>query len=398
MPTYPLATLGVTINAAGISAPPLTDIINSLIVSFQAIYGSDVVLIVGSQDYQNISIRATAQNDTNNSIIAEYLGFMPGYAQGVNLSNLVLINGIQREASSASLATVVVGGVVGVVIPAGVVQDQNGFSWSLPANVTIPSAGVVAVDAVCGTQGAISAPPNTITLIVNQQIGWYTATNPAAASPGQPVELDATLRQRQKISTGISAFTPLSAIAAAIANVTGVSRSKVYENDEAVTDANGIPSHSISPVVFGGSSAAIAQTVERKKSPGTGTYGSTSVIVLDPSGVPINIKFFVGVFVPIYISVTIQPLVGYVPSTATTIIAALVAFVNSLPIGVTLYYNWLWSPASLDDDINELGQTYVITAMTVGTAPSPTNTSSVIIPFNQAASCDTPNVVLTTLP
>lgn len=395
MPTYPLATLGVTIDSTGISAPSFADIINSLVVSLQTIYGSDIVLIPSSQDYQFVAAQATAFNDENNATIAAYLGFQPGYAQGVNLSGLVLINGIQRQAPTNSTAPVSVFGTAGTIIAAGVVIDQNGFLWDLPPDVTIPSAGFIAVTAVCETTGAIVAPPNTITIIENNQIGWHSVTNAIAATPGAPVESDATLRQRQKISTGLAALTPLGAIAAAVANVPGVTRSKVYQNDEAFTDANGIPSHSISAVVSGGDSTAIAQVIEAKKSPGTGTYGTTSVIVFDPEGVPVNIKFFILGDVQVWISVTIKTLNGYVSSTGDALVAALVEFVNTLPIGQKLYYNWLFAPAQLDDDTNTLGQTYVVTSLFIGTAPSPSGQADIPVPFNEASATQTSQVILT---
>ena len=103
---------------------------------------------------------------------------------------------------------------------------------------------------------------------------------------GAPVESDALLRQRQTISTGLPAQTPLEAIIANVANLPGVTGFAGYQNDTGTTDGNGIPGHTIAIVVGGGDPLAICTAISEKKSPGTGTFGSTAIIVVDPTGIP----------------------------------------------------------------------------------------------------------------
>uniref|UniRef100_UPI0039E14609 hypothetical protein n=1 Tax=Anabaena sp. CCY 9910 TaxID=3103870 RepID=UPI0039E14609 len=81
---------------------------------------------------------------------------------------------------------------------------------------------------------------------------WQTVINPTAATPGQPVEFDATLRTRQAVSVALPSRTVLEGTVGAVASVDGVVRYRAYENDTNSTDSNGIPSHSISMVVDGG--------------------------------------------------------------------------------------------------------------------------------------------------
>lgn len=394
MPTYPLATLGCTIDSSGISAPPFADIINSLVASFQSIYGSDVILTPDSQDFQWLAVMAQAFNDQNNATIAAYFSFRPSMAQGAGLASLVLINGIETKLATPSTVTLVVGGVLGTTIPNGVAQDQNGFLWNLPPNTVIPLAGIIAVTAICQTAGEISAPPNTINIPNNQIVGWQTVNNPASAVLGMPVESDGALRTRQQVSTGLPATTPLNSILAAVANVPGVTRYKIYENDEAITDANGIPSHSVSVVVLGGNIAAVALAIEQKKAPGTGTYGTTTVVVEDPAGVPDAINFFQLQLAEVWVTVNIKALNGFVAPTAAAIQFQVATFINSLPIGNNVYFNWLWAAAQLDDDTNILGQSYVITSMFLAATANPASTADVNLPFNQAAFTGIPNIVV----
>lgn len=391
---YPLATLAPIIGPTGISILSFEDILLSLIATFQSIYGADIYIPPDSQDYQWLVALATAINDQNQATVAAYNSFSPVYAQGSGLSALVKINGLAREPGSSSTAILTIAGVVGTEIQNGVAQDANGNLWDLPPLVIIPETGAIQVTATCATLGAVAAPANTITTIYTVVLGWQSVTNASAATIGAPVESDAILRQRQAASTALPAQTPLQSILAAVANISGVERYAIYENSTSATDANGLPPHSIAVVVEGGDIDDVAQVIEEKKSPGTGTYGTTSVIVDDPVDLPITINFFELSLTPIYVIVTIQPLANYVSSTAAVIQAAIVAFINALSIGGDVFFNSMFGPATLYG--NPLASTFKVTSIAIGTAPSPSGISDIDIAFNAAASCSVANVTVNT--
>ncbi|WCM21351.1 hypothetical protein NDK50_07860 [Paraburkholderia bryophila] len=350
MATYPLATLACTITSTGITAPSYTDILNSLTASFQGIYGSDIYIDPDSQDGQWLATLAQIINDGNQTDVTVYNGYSPSYAQGAALSSQVKINGLRRDISSNSTAVVNVGGQVGFTITNGIAQDSNQNLWNLPATVTIPLSGTIPVTVTAQQPGAITAIAGSISVIYNPQQGWQSVSNPSAASPGNPVEMDSQLRQRQSVSTSLTALTPLQAIAASVANTPGIGRYKLYNNPSSSTDSNGLPSHSIAVVVEGGNIMTIAQTVEAKKSPGTGTYGTTQETVLDPAGVPVTINLFVLSEIGILVQVTVVPLTGYVSTTKTTIINAIVAYLSSFAIGQGSLLGKLFGPANLYGD------------------------------------------------
>lgn len=392
--TLPLSTVAAQITATGISAPSITDILNSETASYQSIYGSDTVLTPDTQDGNLLGIRATAINDVNQLAIALYNSFAPGYAQGVGLSSAVQVNGLQRIAATNSTVVLEITGIVGAVLNDCIAVDENGNLWNLPAEVIIPESGEILVTATAEQAGAIVAPAGTINRPWTILTDWQTVTNPAAATVGTAAETDAQLRIRQAKSTSLPAQTPLQSITAAVADLAGVGRILPYENQGNVTDANGIPSHSIAIVVEGGDITKIAQTIEAKKAPGTGTYGTTSVAVSDPAGVPITISFFELTEEQIYVALTIKALNGYVASTGAVIIAAIVAFLNSLPIGQTVYFNWILAVAGLPG--SALAQTFAITALTIGTSVGTLAGNDIAIAFNAAAESATANVTLTT--
>lgn len=385
---FPLATLSVTISESGITAPSYEDILNSYLASLRQIYGSDIYLEPDSQDLQLAAVWAAAKHDDNQAIIAIYNGFLPSAAQGAFLSALVKINGLARKISSNSIATLTIVGQAGTQIVNGVAQDVNGNLWSLPPLVTIPAAGGIDAVATAQEEGDIAAPAGTINIISTPILGWQSVTNAADAEPGNAIETDAELRTRQTQSTSLPAQTPLQSIQAAVANLDGVRRSAIYENSSSVVDANGIPAHSIAVVVDGGDPTAIASVIELKKAPGTGTFGTTSIVVIDPSGLSLAINFFSLVSVPVYVIVTIRPMPGYV-DLSDDIALAIVNFINSIPIGDSVFYNWLFAPASLNGNL-----TYRVLDIQTDFNPAPTARADLFIAFNQAASSSIVNIVV----
>jgi uncharacterized phage protein gp47/JayE len=410
---YPLATLAATIDQNGIAAPTFGDIFASLQAAYQQIYGSDADLAPDSQDGQWIGVQSQIVYDMNAALIAGYLSYAPTTAQGIGLSSVVKINGMRRLVPSNSSAAVVLVGQAGTTINDGVIADPFNNRWDLPPVVEIPIEGQVTVTAVCETAGATTAAPNTLTTMLTLFPGWQSVTNPAAAFAGNPLETDATLRKRQSVSTSLPAITPLTSIFAAVANVPGVGRTKVYDNDTdfySIPDA--IPPHSIAVVVEGGDADQIAQTIALKKNTGCGTYGSTEVIVQDPAGVPLTIDFFYLIEQPIFVAVTIQPLPGYLDTIGKLIIAAIAQFIENLEIGEDVYAAWLMAPADLAGDaamqaagvlantavtqaqLDQYSSTYVVRNIAIGLAANPTTANDINVPFNAAASCNPSNITL----
>jgi uncharacterized phage protein gp47/JayE len=391
MPTYPLPTLAGQVTSTGYSAPAFEDILNSRIATLQSIYGSDILLEPDDQDYQREAAYCAALNDLNNLGAAVYSSYHPAFAQGVGLSAAVQTNGISREIATNSTVTTQIGGVAGTIIQGGIVRDQNGNLWNLPDLVTIDNTGAVIVTATAQQPGAIAALAGTVTpyTIIS---GWQTASFTATAVSGAPVESDAALRKRQSQSTALPALTPLQSIMAAVANSGGVLRYQGYQNVGNAPDANGIPAHAIAVVVEGGNATAIATAIQQKKAPGTPSYGTTSVSLVDQGGIPVSINYFVAVETPIYCSVIIHALSGYVSTTGTAAVQAIVDFINGLGIGQEVYIAQIIAAGSLLT--SPLGLTFAITSLQLGTAPGVYAGFSVPIAFNAAAQCAVANVVL----
>lgn len=393
MTTFPLPTLAATITPAGISAPSYSDIYTSLQASFQSIYGSDSYIDPDSQDGQMLAVFAQAISDANNACIAVFNSFSPSTAQGAGLSSVVKINGLQRLIPTNSQVDLTITGIAGTTITNGIAVDTNNNQWLLPATVIIDASGAITATATAANPGSITAAPGSIISIGTPTVGWQTVTNNAAAAIGAPVESDAALRVRQSISTENPALSVLAAIVGAIADLIGVIQLKVFENDTNFTDNNGIPAHSIAAVVEGGDATQIAQTIERKKSPGCGTFGSTTIEVEDSTGLPIDISFFVPTQVPITVYVTVKALPGYTSSTGTLIVQNIVNFITALGINANdglLSISALYAPAY----DTGFGKTYNITNLQISRSPAVPASTDLAIAFNELPVITTGDVTL----
>ena len=393
MPTYPLPTLAPSVNAAGISIPSYNDILQSLVAIFQSIYGSDIYVAPDSQDGQWLAALSQAINDSNQACVAVFQAFSPSFAQGTGLDSLVKLNGLMRLIPTNSQAVGNVVGVAGTQIVNGVVVDESGNLWNLPALVTIPPAGTIAETVTAQVSGSIVAPIGTINGIYTPQLGWQSFSNTSAATIGNPVETDGALRIRQAESTSLPAQGLKGSLYSNLANLTGVTRVFVYENETGVTDGNGVPAHSFVAIVEGGQVAAIVNVIAIQKPPGIQSYGSTSETVYDQYGLPTIINFDVLTEVPIYFAIRIIKLNGFTTSTLTAITNALVAFINNLPIGESVYTSQCEAVASLGGQT--IGNTFYIDIFYLGTAPSPTTSTNLAIAYNAAAQLVATNVVIT---
>ncbi len=388
-----ITTTAPTIDANGITAPTYAEVLEYLKDQYRAIYGPDVYLEADSQDGQLLAVFASSINDANAVAIAIYNSFSPATAQGAALSSNVKINGIARHSSSYSTVDLLLVGQAGTTITNGIAKDANGVKWALPASVTIPPAGEITVTATCQTIGAVSAPAGSITQIGTPTLGWQTVTNPADAAEGAPVETDAALRQRQTISTALPSLTVLDGIIGAVASLVGVTRWAAYENDTDATDANGIPAHSISLVVEGGDATAIAQAIANKKTPGSGTYGTTSVVVLDVYGRPITIRFYRPSDAAITATVNVKALAGYSTQTGDAIKQAISDYVNGVAIGGGLSGSVEWADAITAANSVGGGVTFKLTGLTLS-GPGGAGSPDVALAFNEAASCTPASITL----
>lgn len=395
-----LDTLGLsaTVTAEGISAPDYQTVLDTITGYFQQIYGSDAYLDPDSKDGQMVALVALAIHDANNTAISVYRSFSPATALGDALTSNVKINGITRRAATNSTVDLLLTGTVGTTITNGSVRDTNSVVWNLPATVVIGSDGTVVATATCVNSGAVAAVAGSVNGINTPTRGWASVTNPLAATVGVAAETDAELRVRQSQSVALASLTPFDAVDGALANIPGVTRHKLYENDTGTVDANGLPAHSISAIVDGGDATTIAQTIRGKKGQGVATYGTTTVQVPDNYGNPHNIKFSRPVNVPIYVAITIRVFTGYTSQIGEQIKQAIADYINSLTIGDDVLLSRIYSPANLGVVSGGNARYYDINELLIGKSSGSVAASNIAIAYDESASCSTANITITVSP
>lgn len=392
-----LDTLGLsaTVTAEGISAPDYQTILDTLTSYFQQIYGSDAYLEPDSKDGQMVALVALAVHDANNTAIAVYNCFSPATGYGAALTSNVKINGIARKGATNSTVDLLLTGTAGTTITNGTVKDTNNVIWRLPASVVIGVDGAVTVTAICSNSGAVAALAGTITTINTPTRGWTSVTNPVAATVGAPAETDAELRIRQGQSVAIPSITPFEGVDGAIANIAGVTRHKLYENDTGKTDGNGLPPHSISAIVDGGDVTEIARTIRGNKGQGVRTWGKTSVTVPDRYGNPHIISFSRPTDVPVYGKITLKVFAGYTSQIGVQIQQAVADYINSLMIGDPVLLSRIYSPANLGVVSGGNARYYDIQELLIGKSPETVAAANINIAYDESASCKPENIIIT---
>lgn len=345
-----------TLNEYGLELPSYDDIISYLKEQCKSIYGDDIYLEDDSQDYQFLSLFSLLAYDIGQCILLDYNSHNPDTAIGTALDRVASLCGITRIVGTPSTATLRCSGTPGTIVEYGAAQDANGNTWQLEKYFVIGDSGYADVIASCLTDGAIQAPAGTITTIKTPTAGWKYVTNQASASIGMETETDAHLRARIVYSASKGSQTVLEGLLAALWEANGVLRVKLYENYTSEIDSKSIPPHSLAVIIEGGDETEIANTIYKKKTLGTGLYGTESITIDTQDGQTAVINFSRPTYIIPEIMVTITKALDTFNEdiVSATIKSNIVSAINDLDIGQTLYAANLYSAAlAAIDNISE---------------------------------------------
>ena len=373
------------IDEKGITRPDFANILDWLQNTYREIYGDDIVLESSTQDGQWLAILALAIHNCNNMAVSIFNCFSPATAQGVALSNAVKINGITRKIASNSTCDIIINGKAGTQIINGAVADINNVIWQLPNTVVIPTSGNIMVTATCSQIGAVTAAPNTLTVINTPTRGWESVDNPRAAIVGLPIETDAQLRSRQAISTMLPSQTVMDGIVGAIRQLPNVQRVSYIENDTASTDPHGIPAHAIVLIVEGGDAQQIARVIFLKKTAGTPTWGNVNEQITDAMGHGRLVSFSRPNQVNVYVNVTIEIMDGYTSGIGDSIGETIANYIQNLTIGSKIFVGRVIAQANLPFD--QGGQYYSITEISLGLSKDSLQPTDLTLGYLDAPNC-----------
>lgn len=379
------------IDETGLHIPTYIDTRDELIEDAKLIFGQDIYLENDSQDYQWISTVAEKMYDVMQLAQMVYNNRGPSTAIRSALDGIIKLNGLKRKPETYSTCPVIVSGVAGTPIKDGVIYGKDGIKWNLPSLITIPESGQGNTIATCEIAGPIVANPGDLIGIYNPTYGWNGVYNAESAKLGSEVENDSQLRKRQSLSTAQPSQTLLEGTRGAIAQLEGVTRSKVYENDTNLVDSRGLPPHSITCVVEGGNDEEIANAIFIHKGPGCYTNGNVIVNITDSKGQVTPIRFFRPTYVDTVETINIKALNGYTTETTKTIKERLQKYLNSLEIGSNVAVSSLWG-AALQAMPNLAEPMFSITSITVGKLGGSQGTQDIALAFNEVCRGNVNNI------
>ena len=205
----------------------------------------------------------------------------PSKATGNDLDAIASITGTKRGEGTFSTSSVNLIGTDGTVVVAGklIESTEDGSRWAIDSDTIIAGVTPSAITAI--ERGNTQASIGKLTKIVNPQSGLESVTNPAVATPGTNPDTDAELRIERDNGVALPGQNQIDSTFAAIANLDGVRRVKIYENDDtSPVDANGLPIHSTAIIVDGGDNTEIATAIYDKRNPGVIQHGLTNPVTV----------------------------------------------------------------------------------------------------------------------
>lgn len=215
------------------------------------------------------------------AFIAQQLN--PAIASGRWQDALGKLYFLERKLSEPTVVTCQVKGLSGTVIPYGAqVSTSDGEVLMATGPITIGSDGTAEGLFRLTKAGPIEIGPGAVNSIVTMVPGWDSITNAASGATGRLEETRAEFEYRRMSSVAKNSKYYLESIESEVADVPGVIDCKVLENYTNVPKTESgieIPGHSIAVCVYGGDDNEIAKAIARKKTPGTGTTGNTTVRV-----------------------------------------------------------------------------------------------------------------------
>jgi uncharacterized phage protein gp47/JayE len=309
------------------------------------------------------------------------------YTSDATATALEIVTGIKTIIDSSH--PLLKASLVGSTLVVNMTDVFQASTFSTSSNLAITKVKKIG-QLVAVEVGVINQDANTITEIVTPVLGWDSVTNPLDASPGRLVETDEELRLRFRNTKLERSSNILDSLYSALLNVDGVEELAIYENDTDITDSNGVLAHSFLPIVLGGSSQIIAETIWQNKPMGIASQGNTIVPITDSQGFLHNIGFERPTPVTIYISMVLslnpEAPIQFPSDGADQIRAAIQTYASeNFGVGKDVIYSRLFTP------INTIPG-HQINSLFIGTTPSPVGTSNLVVGFADISSFESINI------
>ncbi len=338
---------------------------------------------------------------------AIYTGFDPDKNTGDAQDAVGAITGCIRLAATKSYARVALGLDSSITIPVGaivavagnpntrflLVGSEEVAGTVVAGDVASTTAGTYYARFQAEVTGPVVANAGTLSAIITPISGWNSATNALDAVVGRDVEGPSAMRQRREDELQAVGTSPVDALRADLLLLDGMSAVTVFENVDDVTDANGLPPHSIECLCYDGPTPAIAdntiaQTIWDGKAAGIQTYGNSTGDATDTLGGTRPMFFSRPTQKTVYFDITLVVTGSYAGDTAVK--DAIVAYALShLAMGddviLAAFYGAIFGVGGVEN----------ITSFKAGFTASPSGTTDLVIALRELATFDTSRITIT---
>lgn len=221
------------------------------------------------------------------AIVQCYNSKDPNTARDQQLNIIGALTGSAREDGTPTVIDIEVGATNGTVVTAGSVIEGNNYEWTIDSDIAVDVTGTATGTATCTVDGAITPENGTVTNIKTTIGGWSNVTNTGISINGTDKQSNAQFRVERNKSVGRPGNNQVDSAIGELFAVDDVLRVAAYENPtgSAAVDPelnpHGLPAHSMSYVVLGGTDEDVAQAIYNKKNPGN---------FLNQAGVPVSVE------------------------------------------------------------------------------------------------------------
>lgn len=239
------------------------------------------------------------ENTYNNGIVDK--------SEGVNVDYHLKRIGSSRQKAFKSTGEITINGDDETFIGRGFIIETKTdiqFMTTDDAVISVGSATVPIEAVEAGVNGNVLS--NTITEIVNPQVGVDSVTNLEPTSGGRNKQSDADAIKRYYDSLSRGGSSTVESIRATLLDVEGVRDAIVLENDTMDT-VDGLPPKCIAPFVNGGNDQDVANAIMgQSKAGGIQSFGSTIAIYIDSLGNEKPVGFTRPDIVQIYVNAELE--------------------------------------------------------------------------------------------
>ncbi len=307
-------------------APTIEDITADLSADLLAYVDPGLDLSPNSPEGQIVAIRARQFALAWQSAKAIHDANNPDNAEDDLLDDICKLVGLARPGATSTTVVAQCVLTAGTTLASGTafanVTGRPDVQLTPVADFTAPSDGTFAVTFACVDTGPIAIPANSLQISAPIS-GWSAISSAAAGVTGHDVFDDTDLRPLRQTELERTGSATVLALQADISALPAVISCTVLENTGASVDGNGLPSHTIAPIVYANGfldTAVLASTIWQKAA-GIDTHGTTPISFVDDFGVTRTVRYTPVTPVPITLVYNLETTTGFDHASAAVAIA-----------------------------------------------------------------------------